>query len=49
MCAWMVCGDDFIDRARRRVDMSWVGRVCLLVVLVLIAISPLFAVTGVGR
>jgi hypothetical protein len=29
--------------------MSWLGRVCLLVMLVLIAISPLFAMTGAGR
>jgi hypothetical protein len=29
--------------------MSWLRRVCLLVVLVLIAISPLFAATGEGQ
>ncbi len=29
--------------------MKRVRRVCLLVVLVLVAISPLFAATGIGR
>jgi hypothetical protein len=29
--------------------MSWLGRVCLLVILVFIAISPLFAAVGAGR
>jgi len=37
-----VCGDSFIYKAGRRIDMSRLGRVCLLVILVLIAISPLF-------
>ena len=46
--AWMCalegrCGDTLCDQLLRRIEMSSLRRVCLLVILVLVAIAPLFA------